>query len=308
MSALDLDLAGLPDLPQAVTIRWLAPRLWADESVRAIWLGGSLARGEGDAYGDIDLRIAVPAARLAGWETLDFATLFEDQVISRHLVPLRGDQLLHNLTLRNGDVLDFLVQATTATPATEPILMLGCRDDEVARALTASAHMPDESSPPVTPEAVRELVVAFWVNSHKHRKVLHRHLDLMFPAGAYANWAMLMQLWYISATGCEATSRHFSGIHGLTELVQAVEQAEGTRPLELCGLPARTSEEIRAVIERHRDEAARVGRLLAERYGFAYPEDLERTVRASWAQFVADEPMDAAPMGDMNLPACPNSR
>lgn len=36
-----LDLVGLPNLPQAATVRWLAPRLWADESARAIWLAGS---------------------------------------------------------------------------------------------------------------------------------------------------------------------------------------------------------------------------------------------------------------------------
>ena len=74
---------------------------------------------------------------------------------------------------------------------------------------------------------MRELIVAFWVNSHKHRKVLHRRLDLMIPSGLYHSWLMLMRLWYIQATGEDTSAYHFSGIHGLTKLVHSVEGLEG---------------------------------------------------------------------------------
>lgn len=53
----------------------------------------------------------------------------------------------------------------------------------------------------------------------------------------------------------------------------------GSEPLALCGAPTRNYEEIFAVIERYQDAIAEVGRTLAERYGFAYPEELEAMVR-----------------------------
>ena len=78
-----------------------------------------------------------------------------------------------------------------------------------------------------------------------------------------------------------------TGIHGLTELVRAVEGAMGSEPLALCGAPTRNYEEIFAVIERYQDAIAEVGRTLAERYGFAYPEELEAMVRREWTAFRA---------------------
>ena len=139
----------------------------------------------------------------------------------------------------------------------------------------------------MTSEAVRDLVVNFWVNSHKHRKVLHRNLDLMFPAAAYTDWNILMRLWYIEATGYNTNPSHFTGIHGLTELVRAVEETQGAEALALCGMPTRNRDEIYGVIERHREIVAQLGRRLADRYGFEYPAALEEVTRRDWSAFRA---------------------
>lgn len=283
----ELRLDSLPALPQARTIAMIAPRVWQDERVVALWLGGSLAAGTGDAYSDIDLRVAVLPADLAAWRTSDLHTLFDAPPLARHFVPLDEDTFLHHLILPNGDILDLLVQSDERAPGDELTLVLGCRSEAFAEGLAASNSAPVSAatSEAVTGEAVRELVVAFWVNSHKHRKVLHRGLDLMFPAASYANWHMLMRMWYISATGRDTTPMHFSGIHGLTELVKAVESANGTLPLELCGAPTRTRAEICAAIERYQDTISQLGRRLAERYNFAYPVALEDVVRRDWRAF-----------------------
>lgn len=287
----ELRLDSLPALPQARTIAMIAPRVWQDEHVVALWLGGSLAAGTGDAYSDIDLRVAVLPADLAAWRTSDLHTLFDAPPLARHFVPLDEDTFLHHLILPNGDILDLLVQSDERAPGDELTLVLGCRSEAFAERLAASNSTPVSAatSEAVTGEAVRELVVAFWVNSHKHRKVLHRGLDLMFPAASYANWHMLMRMWYISATGRDTTPMHFSGIHGLTELVKAVESANGTLPLELCGAPTRTRAEICAAIERYQDTISQLGRRLAERYNFAYPVALEDVVRRDWQAFRARE-------------------
>ena len=280
-----MNLSVLPDLPQRGTIALLAPRLWHDARVAAVWLGGSLARGAGDAYGDIDLRVAVAPADLDAWKAPDLAALLDDLVLGQQFIPLGDDAFIHHLILANGDILDFLVQSVERQPVAEPILVLGCRSVALAERLN-SANQPEEvESKPASAEAARELVTAFWINSHKHRKVLHRGLELMFPAGVYAAWTMLMRLWYIEATGDDVHPYHFSGIHGLTELVRAVEAVAGVDALAIFGAPIRTPAEIWEAVARQHEAAARVGRTLAERFGFAYPAALEEMVRASWRAF-----------------------
>jgi predicted nucleotidyltransferase len=281
----DLRLDDLPSLPQSQTIRTLTPRLWENEQVAAVWLGGSLAAGTGDPYSDIDLRVAVPPEDLPRWETADLQNVLDGPALARQLVKLGDGAFIHHMILQNGDILDLLVQSAEAAPVSEPVLMLGCRDDAFAERLASSNQAPNVVHTPVTSEAVRELVVAFWVNGHKHRKVLHRGLDLMFPAATYANWHMLMRMWYIDATGCDTSSYHFSGIHGLTELVHAVESVNGAEPLTLCGAPTQTREEICIAIERYQETVSLLGRRLAERFGFEYPADLETTVRRDWNSF-----------------------
>lgn len=286
----ELNLDLLPAPPQQQTISHLALRLWADERVVAIWLGGSLARGAGDNYSDIDLRIAVAPSDLSSWEAPAFAALLDDCVVGRQFIRFGADSFLHHLMLANGDILDFLVQSSEAQPVVEPIHMVGCRSAAFAETLASSNHLPSAWHTPASSETVRELLVAFWINSHKHRKVLHRNLDLMFPASAYFNWSLLMRLWYILATGEMTTQQHFSGIHGLTALTEAVEGLEGEAPLALVGMPIRTREEIYAAIEQQRTVAARLGRQLAERYTFEYPEALEAMVLREWSKFVSEHP------------------
>ncbi len=283
----ELRLDVLPPLPQSETIRLIAPRLWQDERVVAIWLGGSLAVGTADEYSDIDMRLAVAPSDLASWEEPDFETVLGAPPLARHFLRFGKNSFLHHLILRNGDIIDLLIQSAEVTPDVEALLVLGCRGHTFAKRLDTSNHAPTSERVPVTGEAVRDLIVGFWANSPKHRKVLHRHLDLMFPAAAYTNWHMLMRLWYIEATGYDTSPGHFSGIHGLTELVRAVEQTQGAEALALCGMPTRTRDEIYAVIERHREIVAELGRRLAERYGFEYPAALEEVTRRDWSAFRA---------------------
>ena len=50
----------------------------------------------------------------------------------------------------------------------------------------------------------------------------------------------------------------------------------------ILGLPSRTANETVTVIEAIRTQMARVGRSLAARYEFAYPQELEEVVRRMW--------------------------
>lgn len=55
--------------------------------------------------------------RRAGWEAPNFAEIFEDQVVGRQFVRFGDERFLHHLVLRNGDILDFLVQAARRVAA-----------------------------------------------------------------------------------------------------------------------------------------------------------------------------------------------
>lgn len=283
----ELHLETLPSLPQSRTVRDLAPRLWQDERIVAIWLGGSFAAGTADQYSDIDLRIALPPGHLVSWEEPDLDALLGGPPLARQFLRFGADSFLHHVIVPNGAILDLLAQSAGVAPNAEPILILGCRDEAFANLLAASNHAPPLAPAPVTGDVVHEVIVNFWVNSHKHRKVLYRRLDLMFPAATYANWRMLMQLWYIAATGNDVKPQHFTGIHGLTELTRAVERVYGAEPLALCGAPTRDRGEICAAIERYQGIVSQLGRSLAERYGFEYPAQLEEVARREWNAFRA---------------------
>ena len=47
------------ELPQKKFLIHAVERLWEDPSIVAVWLGGSLARGQGDRNSDVDLRVAL---------------------------------------------------------------------------------------------------------------------------------------------------------------------------------------------------------------------------------------------------------
>ena len=285
MSTLSLD--RLPDLPQTATIAGLAPRIWRDERVIALWIGGSIGRGAADRYSDVDLLVAVPPEDLNAWRTPDFAALFDDQIVGRQFLSFGSDAFLHLLVLRNGVMLDFLVQSASRAPLPEPVIVLGCREDELARALARASEAPEPEAAAENGPELRQAIVDFWINSHKHRKVLSRGLDLMIPLGMQSERMTLLRLWYLLATGEEAGPALFQGIHGLTALVRAVEGLAGTEALAALGAPMRDRAEIYAAIERNREIVARVGRALAKQYDFEYPADIERMVLQSWEEFKA---------------------
>lgn len=138
----ELDLTWLADLSWAERAAWPAARLWEDGRVVALWLGGSLARGAGDQYSDIDLRVAVRPDDLDAWRALDLNEPLLRAVVGEHQMWLGGDALLRHVALVNGDILDLLVQSSARAPNVEPLLVLGCRDAEFARRLAASDRAP----------------------------------------------------------------------------------------------------------------------------------------------------------------------
>jgi len=176
----DLHLNHLPNLPQRETIVEVASNLWAQASIIALWVGGSLASGAGDRLSDVDFRVAVAPDQLADWKSPRFEQIFtQASVVGRIMLPFRENALLHHLVLSNGEVFDFFVQSTARLPGQEPLLILGCRSKAFEQLLTSQNSLPQVERQAVSGETVQGLLVNFWISSHKHRKVLDRGLDLM---------------------------------------------------------------------------------------------------------------------------------
>ena len=279
-----LDFTFLPDLPQVETLKQVAPEIWSNQEVRALWIEGSFGQGTADRYSDVDLRLAVPAARFRIWEAPDFTALFRGLCVAHQRLFPQEKAILHHVMLENGEMYDLGIQRIDRLALHGTSRLLGCRDPALAVDFKKPAAISSGSlRTDPDPSSIRQLIIDFWLNSNKHRKVLFRGLDPMVVVGLQTERAILIRLWAIHASGRD-TGTAKPTIHTLTPQVRSIEKT-GRNALEVLGAPVRTRGELKALIERHRDEVARVGRALAVRYAFGYPEDVEATVRAGWDAF-----------------------
>lgn len=272
-----LNLNSLPDLPQRSFLKEIAIDLWNDPAVVALWLGGSLARGAGDAHSDVDLRVALESESVS--ETLPPAAFrLESQVVYRLILRISDDAILHHLLLRDGQIYDLWVQTAAREPSNEHRLVLGCRDSAFAAKLAGGAD-PTVLFKPADWEEIRQLIGGFWLTLRKHQKVLARGLTLIAWEGEHRLRQELLRLWFVQATGTDCGPMQAMTIHSLTPMAQAVQSACGGMALNKLGRSSETAAEFAEALQRMAEEAARVGRLLAARLGFEYPAGAETAAR-----------------------------
>ena len=269
-----LNLEALPDLPQRPLLLEVACDLWADPTVAALWLGGSLARGAGDAHSDVDLRVALaPPAGVS--EAIPASAHRLTARITYHLtLRFAEDAVLHHLLLDDGQIYDLWVQTAAREPSREARLMLGCRDEALASKL-AGGEDPSVRFEPADPEEIKQVIGGFWMTLRKHRKVLARGLTLIAWEGEHRIRQDLLRLWHVEATGRDCGPMSTMTIHSLTPMVRTVEAAHDSQALKALGRSSETEVEFGEATERLRAEGARVGRLLAGRLGFEYPAAAE---------------------------------
>ena len=104
---MDIDLGPLANGPHASLIDGIARKCNADRHIQAMWVGGSLAAGLGDAYSDVDFRIAVEPGQVDHWTSPDWEQYlpirpcgglllrFGEQALLHHLVDHRVQRLSH---------------------------------------------------------------------------------------------------------------------------------------------------------------------------------------------------------------------
>lgn len=284
-------LDTLPDLPQIAYLHQLVPILWQRPDMLALWLEGSFGRGNADLYSDVDLHVGVTAETHGSWRTLDVASLFGDLYAAHHFSDFAEDFIVYHVYLTTGVIYDLHIQPRTRTLPSTTRLILAC-DDTSYRAdlLAAAPAIPEASNPifdpkPLNPAEVRPLLVQFWINADKGRKVLYRRQDLTVYTGLHLFRHMLIRLLFMEHTGTDCGDLTRPTIHGLKAAAAVLGDALGDELGLLMGMPARTRHEMWQVQDRLHREVARVGRGLAHKYHFDYPTDLEQVIMENWARF-----------------------
>lgn len=287
----ELQFSQLPDLPQSYFLHTVAANLWAHEDVVALWIGGSLGRGEGDAYSDVDLRVAVRPEAIEQWRTLDPSPIFGQQDVMHWLLPFDSETFLHHALLQSGELYDLLVQSTTKPLSAEPVLVLGCRDAMLGaqlaeRALAEEGEETAVYDHPVNPEQIQRYLKMYWVNAHKGQKVIARELHLTTWIGLnQVLGPALVRLVYILATGRDCGDLRRITIHSLTPVVRAVQDYEPINVVQVLGMPLQSLDDIFAANEALNTAVSQAGREVAARFQFDYPNAVEKIVLTSWDKF-----------------------
>lgn len=275
-----IELGPLENGPHAGLIRAMAERCNADDRIRAIWVGGSLAAGTGDVWSDIDFRIAVEPGEVDQWTSPVWQELLPVSPCGSVLLRFGENALLHHMVLADGTIVDFYVQ-DTATQNFEPTLVvLACRSAEFRRMLEGFARPAASLTREIDGVVARQFLVDYWIATHKEMKALARKYDHFSFAGLYIERTALLRAWFMLVTGKDIDAR--ITIHVLGAMHRALDGRLSEAQHNLLGMPSTTPAETVTAIDGIRAEMIRTGRLLAERHGFAYPADLEEVVMRLW--------------------------
>jgi hypothetical protein len=281
-----LDTSLLPDLPQKHFLLRVLADLCQDPAVVCIWLTGSLGRGAGDSYSDVDLGIALQPAVFDPDHLPASARLLRDNAIVHKLAKVGEHATLHHLLLAHGELYDLMVQTTEHTMREQVRRVLACRDEafgaQLARGVDQSIQIP-----PADREVIRELIITFWMAQLQHQKTLARDLGLVAWLDEQRMRQDLIRLWYVLATGNDCGSLRQMTTHSLLPVMRAVQESLGDNALALIGQPLRMRREILEATAQVRAEIARVGRQLAARLGFDYPSDVEAVALRGWQRFAS---------------------
>lgn len=276
----DIDLGILATGPHAELIRAMAEKTFADSSVQAIWVGGSLAAGDGDFYSDVDFRLAVEPGQLDKWTTPNWADYLPLLPCGSVLMRFGPAALLHHLVLTDGTIVDFYVQDTAQQNPEPNVVVLACRDAELRKTVEGFARPAAALVKDIDPAVLRQFFVDYWITTHKQMKALARKYDHSAFAGLYMERMALLRAWYMQATGKDIDAR--VTLHMLKALHKGLDGHLTQQQHDFLGWPSTTPVETVKAIDAIRTEMTASGRWLAERYPFAYPYELEEVAQRSW--------------------------
>ena len=277
-----LNFNELASSPHIAIIRQIASMCWRNESIKAIWVGGSLASGTGDRYSDVDFRIAVEDGDLDEWREPDWEALIPIPVLGSSFLKFGEPAMLHHMIIGDGTIIDFHVQIKSHKYFEPAISLIGCRDSELKTAIESFQQPASSVTQDVNASAVQQFLVDYWITTHKELKAVARNYSLFTFVGLYHERLSLLRAWHIQHNGLDIDGRYT--IHLLAYMQKSLQNVITLEQANLLGMPTSTIQETAAAVVAVRNEISLVGRRLADQYGFAYPADLEFVVRKVWSE------------------------
>lgn len=286
LTAKGLDFSTLPELPQVAYLKTVVENLWQDQSLVAIWLGGSLARAEGDRFSDLDLRIGVKPKDLTKWEEVGLEPFFGAEVLAHHKLNF-GTSVLHHLIAPNGDIYDLYIQSVAQDLSPEARIVFACRDEAFLAKLKTPASESSLTFPEAKAQDIAGMLEFYWLNAHKHRKGLDRGLHLLIWEGLNLFRPILLRLKFIELTGQDFGDLRRMTIHSMTPVIRTLQAASSSSFIDTVSMVTRTPDDLVAAITALNNDVSKLGRILASRYDFPYPENLETLVLRAWQEYVS---------------------
>lgn len=203
------------------TLQRLLGVLAADPAAEAVYVGGSLARGEDDEVSDLDLWVEGD-----DWKP----ECLGSQFLTGEVKTLRGMPFLHGVSV-GGTILD--------------IVYGGKPWDGYVRLDLPDPTPAEPCSPPHC-----GIVEEFWMMTLKHRKSLWRGRHGILTYGLHHDRRYLLRAWALHDTGIDPGDQVFT----IFALKTLYEKHIDDRRLQLLGLPLRTLEETLFATQAYRDE------------------------------------------------------
>ena len=205
----------MTELPQLVILPNIVKRLLSLNFVDEVYLSGSLGRGQGDRYSDLDLQVAVARSFSDFLSPAVLEAVLGATPLALKQINLGPHQWLHNMILADGTMLDLVCRTDIESVDTKQWTRLDGREWppvglEVPK--PSSAWAPQAA----TADDVAEAVELFWVTIHKHRRGLIRKQDLAIWTGIRYSICDLLRLQFIAATGRDPGSLMHMGIYALS--------------------------------------------------------------------------------------------
>ena len=207
------------------SIERIAGVLQSDPLVKAVWVAGSVARGDDDEVSDLDLWV----------ESDSWVPDLRSGLLAAGMHATIGDSpLLHGVDAE-GVIVD-LRYGPVAPPEYRKL----------------PSFSPVKVAPaPMDPAG---FYTDFWINTYKDRKPLYRGLEPLVIFGLGFAKMSLVRAWVGDDTGVPEPDVSFS-IFGLTDVVKKHLTPERVR---LLGLPMRDRSEIVAAVVAYREEMLRL--------------------------------------------------